>query len=132
MLYDTTLSFADRAGFRCGICLPFKPFDITENRELDIWELPLIVQEGTLKGANYQNLSPGEAYKEMVELIQAVKKCHGVFVLLWHNSSFDSLGGWAGWKEVYEKITKYISEQNAWVTDGREIALWWKQRASTS
>jgi peptidoglycan/xylan/chitin deacetylase (PgdA/CDA1 family) len=130
LLYDTTLSFADHAGFRCGICLPFKPFDITENRELDIWELPLIVQEGTLKGANYQNLSPGEAYKEMVELIQAVKKCHGVFVLLWHNSSFDSLGGWAGWKEVYEKVMKYISEQNAWVTDGKEIVLWWKQRAS--
>jgi len=132
LLYDTTLSFADHAGFRCGICLPFKPFDIMENRELNIWELPLIVQEGTLKGANYQNLSPEEAYKEMVELIQAVKKCHGVFVLLWHNSSFDSLSGWAGWKEVYEKVMKYIGEQNAWVTDGREIMLWWKQRASTS
>ena len=129
LLYDTTLSFADHAGFRCGICLPFKPFDIVENRELDIWEVPLIVQEVTLKGANYQNLSPEEAYREVVKLIQAAKKLHGVFVLLWHNSSFDSIGGWAGWKDVYEKVMRYISEQNAWVADGRDIVLWWRQRA---
>lgn len=130
LLYDATLSFADHAGFRCGFCLPFEPFDIIENRKLNIWELPLTVQEATLQHAGYQNLPPEEAYKEMVKLIQAAKGCHGVFVLLWHNSSFDPLGVWAGWGDVYEKVMEYIAEQNAWVTDGREIMLWWKRRAS--
>jgi len=128
LLYDATLTFADHAGFRCGICLPFKPFDILENRELDMWELPLTVMEGSLQNPNYQNLPPEEAYGEIIKLIEVIKRYRGVFVLLWHNSSFDPLSRWAGWKEVYEKVMKYISEQNAWVTDGREIMLWWKQR----
>jgi peptidoglycan/xylan/chitin deacetylase (PgdA/CDA1 family) len=132
LLYDATLSFADHAGFRCGFCLPFKPFDIIENRKLNIWELPLMVQEGTLQRAGYQNLPPEEAYKEMVELIQTTKECHGVFVLLWHNSSFDPLGGWAGWKEVYERLMEYIGEQNAWVSSGREIIEWWEARMKST
>jgi hypothetical protein len=130
LLYDATVGFADHAGFRCGFCLPFEPFDIIRDRKLSIWELPLTLQENTLKRAEYQNLSPEEAYNETVGLIQAVKRCHGVFVLLWHNSSFDSLGGWAGWKEVYERLMEHIAEQNAWVTSGRGIILWWKQRVS--
>ena len=27
--------------------------------------------------------------------------------------------------EIYEKVMKYISQQNAWVTSGREIISWW-------
>jgi len=127
LFYDATLAYADHAGFRCGFCLPFTPFDIMENRALNIWELPLTVQEGTLKGASYQNLSPDEAYSRVVELVQAVRKCQGVFVLLWHNSSFDP-GGWAGWKEVYERVVYHIREQNAWVTSGRGIIEWWEER----
>ena len=132
LLYDATVGFADHAGFRCGFCLPFEPFDIIRDRKLNIWELPLTVQEETLRHAGYQNLRPEEAYKEMVQLIQVTRRCHGVFVLLWHNSSFDPLSGWAGWKEVYDKVMKYISEQDPWVSNGKEIMLWWKQRASTS
>jgi peptidoglycan/xylan/chitin deacetylase (PgdA/CDA1 family) len=128
LLYDSTLAFADRAGFRCGICLPFKPLDVLENRPLNLWELPLTVMEGSLKEPEYENLSPGEAYNEIIRLMEVVNKYHGVFVLLWHNSSFDPLNGWSGWKEVYESTMKYIREQNAWVTSGKEVIDWWTKR----
>lgn len=127
LLYDSTLSFADHAGFRCGLCIPFQPFNVLENRPLSIWELPLTVMEGSLQDPSYQNLPPEEAYEEIIKLIVAAKKHGGVFVLLWHNSSFDAYSGWAGWKEVYDKVMEYISEQNAWVTSGREIVQWWQQ-----
>ncbi len=130
LLYDTTLTFADHAGFRCGICLPFKPFDVIENRILDIVELPLTVMEGSLQHPDYQNLPPQQAYEEATKLIKVIKRYQGVFVLLWHSSSFDSLGGWVGWEEVYEKVIEYIGRQNALVTSGREIIGWWKQKAS--
>ena len=127
LLYDTTLTFAAHAGFRCGICLPFKPFDVIENRELNIWELPLIVMERSLQSPNYQNLQPEEAYEEIIQLIKTVKRFNGVFVLLWHNSAFDSLGDWAGWKEVYEKVMEYIGQQNAFVSSGREVIDYWNR-----
>lgn len=124
ILYDTTLSFADSIGFRCGICLPFKPFDVVENRRLNIWELPLTVMEGSLQGLNYQNLSPEEGYKEIIRHIEIVKKFSGVFVLLWHNHSLEDSEGWKGWKKVYEEVMEYISRQNAFVSSGRNIIGW--------
>jgi peptidoglycan/xylan/chitin deacetylase (PgdA/CDA1 family) len=126
LLYDTTLSFADHVGFRCGICLPYQPFDVLENRKLAIWELPLIIQEATLHGASYQNLPPKVAYDEIVKHIDITKRFNGLFVLLWHNSSFDPLGGWSGWKEVYEDVMSYISKQNAFIESGRNIVKWWQ------
>ena len=119
LLYDSTLSFAEHVGFRCGICTPFQPFDIIANQPLSIWELPLTVMDTSLHG--YQKLSSEDAYREIINLIETVKKHRGVFVLLWHNSSFV----WEGWTEIYEQVLNYISKQDAWVTDGREIVQWW-------
>ena len=132
LVYDSSLSFADHVGFRCGLCLPYRPFDIVENRALGILELPLAVHESGLHGAPYQNLGPEAAYEAAAELIRAAKECHGALVFIWHNSSFDPLAGWAGWKETYERLMRHISEQNAWVTNGRDIVEWWKQSESTA
>ena len=124
-LYDTTLSFADHIGFRCGICLPFRPFDVIKNRQLDCWELPLTVMDRCLQAPDYQNLPPDEACQEIIRHIDTVKKFNGVFVLLWHNSSLDDYGDWKGWRRVYEKVMEYISDQNAFVSSGREIIKYW-------
>ncbi|HCL4438292.1 TPA: polysaccharide deacetylase family protein [Clostridium botulinum] len=120
LLYDTTLSFADYDGFRCGICMPYKPFDVLENRKLDIWEIPLITMEGTLKDKKYRNLSAKEGFISIKEKIDIVRKYNGVFTLLWHNSSFD-IEGWEGWKETFEKTMKYLYENNALGLSGREL-----------
>jgi peptidoglycan/xylan/chitin deacetylase (PgdA/CDA1 family) len=129
-LYDATLGFADHVGFRCGICLPYQPFDVVENRKLNIWELPLIAQDATLQSVNYQNLPPDNAYREIVKHIDKVKGLGGVFVLLWHNSSFDPLGGWTSWKQVYEKALRYISRQNAFVETSGNIIKWWQANST--
>jgi hypothetical protein len=127
-LYDTSLSYADHIGFRCGICLPFKPYDVGENRKLDIWELPLIIMDGSLQGTDYQNLPPDAAFEEMVKTCDTVKKYRGVFTLLWHNSSLDTLGAWKGWKDAYEKFVEYAGGQNVWSASGRGVIEWWLRR----
>lgn len=128
LLYDTTLGFADRVGFRCGFCFPYKPFDVRENRVLDIWELPLIVMEASFAYPDYRKLSSEAGYSELIRYIDIVKKYHGNFVLLWHNSSFDSRGKWMRKKETYDKLMKHISGQCAFVASGREIIEWWEKR----
>lgn len=125
LLYDTTLSYADHAGFRCGVCLPFKPFDVIEDRKLNIWELPLTVMDTSLQGPAYQHLNPEQAYSQIIQYVEIARRFGGVFALLWHNSSFDPLEGWDGWKEVYERVMQYISEQNVLVACGREIIDAW-------
>jgi hypothetical protein len=92
-------SFADHEGFRCGTCHPYRPFDLERNREIDLWEVPLVVMDGTLR--QYRRLGPDEAVTRIVELADRCREVEGVFTLLWHNSSLE--GEWAGWGEAYER-----------------------------
>jgi peptidoglycan/xylan/chitin deacetylase (PgdA/CDA1 family) len=116
--YDTTLCYADHEGFRAGICHPFQPFDLLENRVLDLWEIPLIIMDGTL--ANYRNYAPQEGLSVVDSYISTVKKYGGVLVLLWHNSFFDP-DSYPGWKDIYENILECAMQKDALLTNAREI-----------
>jgi len=103
--YDSTLGYADHEGFRCGTCHPFHPFDIIQDRELNLWEYPLIVMDGTLK--SYRKLTPEKGKVRILALAQRCQQVEGVFSLLWHNSSL--VGEWETWMEMYTQITKTLS-----------------------
>jgi hypothetical protein len=81
--YDSSLSFADRAGFRCGWSGCFRPFDIEQRKVLPIIEVPLIVMDVTL--ALYEKLSAEHALERLAALLEASETSGGAFVLLWHN-----------------------------------------------
>lgn len=119
ILYDTTLSFAEYEGFRCGICFPYKPYDILEDKLLDIWEIPLIIMEGTLQCTMYGNLLPEDGLIRIKNIIDEVKRYKGIFTLLWHNSSFDY--NWEGWSRVFEETMGYLGESNCLGLPGREL-----------
>ena len=119
--YDATLSFADHEGFRCGICLPYKPCDVLEDRALDIWELPLSIMEGTLQ--KYRGLSSKEAWESIKGLLDVVSKHHGLFVLLWHNSFLDELDI-PDWKRLYERLIDYVGSKFIFGGNGRDIVEW--------
>jgi hypothetical protein len=107
--YDSTLSFADHEGFRCGTCHPYRPFDLERNREVDLWEVPLVAMDGTLR--QYRRLAPDEAVARILELADRCREVDGVFTLLWHNSSFD--GDWAGWGEAYERAVEALASDGS-------------------
>ncbi len=99
--YDSTVGYAEHEGFRCGTCHPFKPFDIDEDRVLNVEEIPLIVMDGTLK--SYRNLTIEESLNVITDLINKCKEVEGVFTLLWHNTSICR-----DWKEWTNKVYKEI------------------------
>ena len=104
MEWDSTLSYADKEGFRCGVCYPYSAFNILTRKKLKLKERPLIVMEGSF--ATYQaNVSPVEMKKKIEGLMEQVKRYNGEFVLLWHNSSFNT-DDWKKYKMVYESIVK--------------------------
>lgn len=124
MLYDTTLGYADHEGFRCGFCLPFKPFDVLDNRVLDIWELPLTVMETTLRV--YRGLSSEEAYKPLSSLLDTVGRHHGLFVMLWHNSHLCE-SEFPGWRHLYECVMDEIGSGDVFNGNGRSIVYYWME-----
>jgi hypothetical protein len=106
LTYDATVGFPEKSGFRCGICHPFKPYDLQENRVMNIWELPLIINDVALAG--YSGLSAEEGYAEMACLLNTVKKYNGVLVLLWHNRFMCDIFT-PEWKRSFERIYNDIS-----------------------
>jgi len=89
MDYDSTLSYADRPGFRCGTCFEYPAFDPVENRELKLRVRPLVVMECSVIDACYSGLGVGEAAQQKLKTLKDVcRKVNGCFTLLWHNSSF--------------------------------------------
>lgn len=120
LLYDTTLGYNNIIGFRCGLCTPYKVFDIFENKELDIWEIPLIIMDSALKNGKDITFSINDITKQITKYIDIVKKYNGTFTFLWHNSSFNE-PRWKGSKRVYEYVLKYLYDNRVLALNGREI-----------
>lgn len=119
--YDTTFGYNDMIGFRNGMCHPFRPYNLNENKYIDILEIPLVIMDGTL----FEVASSLEdAWKYTKNLIDIVEKYNGVITILWHTNVFNCTFR-KDWKILYEKILKYCSEKNAWMTSGKEIYEWW-------
>jgi len=91
MTYDSTLSYADRPGFRCGTCYEYPAFDPVAGRLLNLRIRPLIAMECTVIAAKYLNLGAGDAAQEKFNhLKQACRAVNGCFTLLWHNSRLNT------------------------------------------
>jgi hypothetical protein len=83
LAYDSTVGFADLIGFRAGTAFPFRPWSFSENRELNLIEVPLIVMDCT--PVKYMGLSREEGLARIRNCIQRAAIVGGVFTLLWHN-----------------------------------------------
>jgi hypothetical protein len=100
--YDSTLTYADHAGFRCGTCYEYPVFNLQTRQSLRLRERPLIVMERTL--FDYMCLTPDKAQAQVTRLAQHCRRLGGEFVLLWHNSYL--LARWH--REFYAHILKAL------------------------
>lgn len=81
--YDSSMGFADRAGFRCGWSGCFYPFDVIAREKLPIIEVPIVLMDVTLP--NYEKVTSEHALERLASLLDASAARGGAFVLLWHN-----------------------------------------------
>jgi len=107
MSWDSTLSYADKEGFRCGTCYEFSVFNVLSRKKLKLKEKPLVVMEGSF--VHYQpKVTPDEMEKKIIILINKVRKYNGEFVFLWHNSSFNTIT-WRSYQHIYESVLRKSS-----------------------
>lgn len=113
--YDSTFGYADCAGFRNGMCHPFKPFNLRTNKEIDTLEIPLTIMDCTLL-RDYMRLDFKKAWELTKQLIDTVEHYNGVITILWHNTYMQGEN-----LKFYKKILEYCSEKKAWMTNGEYI-----------
>jgi hypothetical protein len=85
LAYDSTVGFSDQIGFRAGTCVPYRPWSLELNREIELLEIPLLAMDVTL--AYYMRLTPEKSVELLLRCAERCKIVGGVFTLLWHNRS---------------------------------------------
>lgn len=99
--YDSSMTFAQQAGFRCGTSHEFAPFDPLERREMRLIERPLVAMESSV--TSYMNLGLGDAaLAEFRKLKERCRRHGGVFSLLWHNSNLSTNAQWRLYLDVLD------------------------------
>ncbi len=86
-LYESSLSFADQAGFRCGVCYEYSMYDLVGRKKMALKQRPLVAMECTIIAKGYESLGCGdEAQSRFQHLKSACQLFNGDYTLLWHNS----------------------------------------------
>ncbi len=107
--WDTTLGYADVAGFRLGVCRPIPLFDPIRRCLLGIEEHSLVVMDCTLDGPNYMNLDEDAAFEYVRKLADATFRHRGEFVLLWHNTVLAANGS-RYHRRLYPRVLLYLGQ----------------------
>ena len=97
---DYTMIYASQSGFRTGLCVPYKWFDLEKNESTNLTIHPSTIMEGTLR--DYTKYSPEKATEVISQLLDQSKKQGGEFVSVWHNDSF--VLSQKNWIEVYKNL----------------------------
>ena len=87
LTYDTTMTYADRPGFRCGTCHEYPMYDLTSRSGMKLLQRPLIMMEAE----RYLGVARDDGPLELMLYYKRV--CHqfsGNFTLLWHNSYLEN------------------------------------------
>lgn len=85
--YDSTLSFADKSGFRCGTSREFTMYDLVNRKPFKLKQRPLINMESTIIDAHYENMGyTNESIQRFKYFKQKTEEFEGAYCLLWHNT----------------------------------------------
>jgi hypothetical protein len=105
--HDYSMGFASQLGFRAGLCLPYKYFDLSSNSKTELTIVPFQIMDGTLN--QYLSLSQEDAWEKVMDIYKEVKSVNGLLVTLWHNESLSEMRNWKNWRAFYERMIKEIN-----------------------
>ena len=98
MKLDSTLTYYDVEGFRCGTGDIFHVFNFLERKEYELVERPLVIMDGTL--LDYQSYPLNKVVEVLDYYISIGKKYKMPITLLFHNSVFEGYQGYK-LKKIY-------------------------------
>ena len=120
--YDSTLGFNDNIGFRFGTCYPWNLYDLENEKELDILEIPLIIQDGAI--IKKMGLDEQTALTYAKEIIRKVEEVSGVLTLLWHPDLIMT----PKYFNIYKRILEYLSLKKPWFATISSLGDYWLKK----
>jgi len=108
--HDYSVIYTNQYGFRTGTSIPFPFYDIENERETPLMIHTTAVIDMTLK--EDFSMSPEQALETITKLYERVQAVGGDFITLFHNSSLAETDEWKGWRRMYVRLIKNLSNIN--------------------
>jgi hypothetical protein len=122
-LYDCTLGYPDRSGFRGGFALPFQPYDVEADREIGIWEINTNVMDQTYD--KYDRKGKEEIKSEIQRLRDQLESVNGgLLTLLWHPNVLEEFG-FPDFLDLYGELLEVFFHKKAFVSTAERIVRFW-------
>ena len=101
---DFSMGYGGANGFRASIASSFYWYDLEQEKQTGLMLFPFCFMDAN---SFYENqLTPKEAFAELMGYYRRIRQVNGLMVTIWHNSFFGTDPLFAGWKEVYEVFLK--------------------------
>jgi len=123
--YDLTFYYNDKIGFRSGICFPYHPINVSENKKFSILEIPTSFMDWTVLSKSYDEL-----FEIVAKLEEIVENLNGCLVMNFHNC-YQNRETFPQMERLYSDILDYVKEMNYWVTTANDCWSWWLKRETT-
>jgi len=124
-LYDSSLGWQEKAGFRAGTALPFQPYDAALKASLKLIEIPLILMD-----THIMSNEPPKAVQEANTLVATARDVGGVMTLNWHTETYCNQYVYLNYRTVLQKILgPLLVDGTVWFATPLEIAQWWRSRS---
>jgi hypothetical protein len=108
-LYDASLGYETRTGFRAGACFAFPPYNFDQERPATFIEMPMAIMDVNLR---YEGGEAADWYDETAELLAVSRRYGwGGISLLWHPAAFG--GGWLA-REAGKLYWRLLDNREEW------------------
>ncbi|MEA1973333.1 MAG: hypothetical protein U9N34_08590, partial [Candidatus Cloacimonadota bacterium] len=124
---DSSLAFWEDLGFRAGVSYPFYPYNIKEDRQYKVIEIPLMIMDVTLFSPKALGLNSRQAWIKLKRIIDNAKKHHSHICLLWHTITYDFVD-FGNFGKLYFKTIKYAKKKNGIIIAQEDLKKRWLDR----
>jgi len=109
-LYDTSLGWAYKPGFRAGACFAFPPYNFADERPANFLEIPLVFMDVSLEFGDAP-VSQSDYYEHVSGVLSTSRRYGwGGVAVLWHNTGF---GGGQIPEEVGDVFWRVVDERES-------------------
>ncbi len=125
-LYDSSLTFENRVGWRRGTSIPFHPFHLNEKRPIQTLQICTGWMDDHLFGHKQDN--PGDRDELLDNLASVTIRDGGCFLIDVHDYVYDDRL-FPGWSKTYLSLMKRLKDRgDVWLATPSTIADHWTRR----
>ncbi|MDR1847066.1 MAG: polysaccharide deacetylase family protein [Bacteroidales bacterium] len=104
---DYSMGYADKTGFRSGLCTPYPFYDLQQEKQTNLIIHPFSVMDMTLQ----TRMSREKSLEQIKRLIDEVHSVNGEMITLFHNQNLAEITDWKGWQELYKEVIEYAQSK---------------------